>query len=75
MRFTYLHAYSILDMNVTGFTLRTVSIMYTTTVGNAEPWRGEGFIYMGSCCIDPVVMVTSASVIMDPEADHVKTSI
>ena len=30
------HAYSIFDMKVTGFTLRTVSITYTTTVGNVE---------------------------------------
>lgn len=30
------HAYSILDINVTGETLRTVSITYTTTVGHDD---------------------------------------
>lgn len=30
------HAYSIFDINVTGLTLLTVSITYTTTVGNWE---------------------------------------
>jgi hypothetical protein len=30
------HAYNMLDMNVTGDTLRTVSITYTTTVGQDE---------------------------------------
>lgn len=32
-----------LDMKVTGLTLRTMSITYTTTVGNVEAYRrGEG---------------------------------
>lgn len=30
------HAYSIFDMNVTGDTLLTVSITYTTTVGQED---------------------------------------
>lgn len=41
-------------MKVTGLVLLTVSIIYTTTVGNDE---------------------ASASVMMDPDADHVNTSI
>jgi hypothetical protein len=33
---TYLHAYSIFDMNVAGATVRGVSTMYATTVGSAD---------------------------------------
>ena len=33
---THLHAYSMLDIKVTGFTLLTMSITYTTTVGNVD---------------------------------------
>jgi len=33
---TYLHAYSIFDMNVAGATVRGVSTMYAITVGSAD---------------------------------------
>jgi hypothetical protein len=33
---TYLHAYSIFDMNVAGATARGVSTMYAITVGSAD---------------------------------------
>ena len=51
---TYLHAYSIFDINVAGATVRGVSTMYATTVGSAD---------------------ATASVIIAPDADHVKISI
>ena len=41
MAHSHLQAYNILDMKVTGLTLRTVSTIYTTTVGNTDAWGGE----------------------------------
>lgn len=48
------HAYSMLDMKVTGLRVRGVSTTYTSTVGS---------------------VAASMSVMMVPDADHVKTSI
>ena len=38
----HLQAYSMLDMKVTGFTHRTMSMIYTTTVGKVEAWGQQG---------------------------------
>lgn len=66
-----------LDMNVTGLTLRTTSITYTTTVGKVEACshgnenNNRASADESSC----MPVLTSVSVMIVPEADHVKTSI
>ena len=78
-----------LDMKVTGLTLLTISITYTTTVGNVEACKFT--LYIVEQIIDTalshiafiveistvhrVLLLTNVSVIMAPDADQVKTSI
>ena len=61
-------------MKVTGFTLRTMSITYTTTVGKVEACSHVAEELLRSAHKTPR-QLTSVSVMMVPEADQVNTSI
>lgn len=47
--YSILQAYNMFDINVTGFTLLTVSITYATTVGNDDACESEKVALY--CCV------------------------